>query len=135
MALNLISEDASLTIPKPGHPFIVQTDACEYGLGAALCQEIQGEVRPISFISRKLNNAELNYSVIEKECLAIRWAISKFSDYLEGGKFTVQTDHAPLQWLQQNKDRNSRLMRWALELQQYKFSITYVRGKNNFLAD
>ena len=134
-AVRMLSEDVSLTIPKPNYKFVLHTDACDYGIGAVLCQEIDDHIRPISFVSRKLNKAEMNYSVIEKECLAIRWAISRFSEYLYGGKFIVKTDHAPLQWLRQNKNKNSRLMRWALELQQYDFSICYIRGSENLLAD
>ena len=82
-----------------------------------------------------MNSAEVNYSVIEQECLAIKWAIETFHQYLYGGRFTVRTDHAPLKWLKQNKDKNSRLMRWALSLQTFDFVIEYVKGSENFLAD
>ena len=134
-ATKLIADDVCLSIPKIGIQFIVQTDASQFGIGAVLAQKLDGELKPISFISRKLNKAECNYSVIEKECLAIKWAIEYFYPYLYGGKFKVRTDHAPLTWLTQNKDKNSRLMRWALNLQSYDFSIEYVKGSENFLAD
>ena len=134
-ATKLIADDVCLSIPKIGIQFIVQTDASQFGIGAVLAQKLDGELKLISFISRKLNKAECNYSVIEKECLAIKWAIEYFYPYLYGGKFKVRTDHAPLTWLTQNKDKNSRLMRWALNLQSYDFSIEYVKGSENFLAD
>ena len=130
---SLISDDIKLSIPVPGKTFILQTDASLNGLGAMLIQE--GECAPISFISRKLKPAERNYSVIELECLAIKWAIEYFYQYLYGSKFIVRTDHAPLTWLVQNKDKNSRLMRWALSLQAYDFSVQYVKGSENFIAD
>lgn len=129
----LISDNVKLSIPVPGKTFILQTDASLNGLGAMLVQE--GECAPISFISRKLKPAERNYSVIELECLAIKWAIEYFYQYLYGSKFIVRTDHAPLTWLVQNKDKNSRLMRWALSLQSYDFSVQYVKGAENFIAD
>ena len=134
-ALNLFSDDVSLYIPKINANFVVQTDASEVGIGAILWQVIEDESRPISFISRKLNEAERNYAVIEKECLAIMWAVSKFHEFLVGKKFVIRTDHAPLQWLQCNKNKNSKLTRWALALQEYEFSIEYIKGSDNFLAD
>ena len=73
--------------------------------------------------------------VLLKKLLAIKWAITKFHDYVYGSKFIVETDHAPLQWLKRNKDKCSRLMRWALSLQTYDFHIKYIKGKKNFLAD
>jgi hypothetical protein len=134
-ALNLIVNDMSLYIPRKDSTFILQTDACEKGIGAVLWQRVGNEDRPVSFISRKLNSAEKNYAIIEQECLAIKWAINKFHDYLYGYKFIVRTDHAPLQWLHQNKDTTSRRMRWAMSLQAYSFTIEYIKGRENFLAD
>ena len=116
-------------------PFTIETDASDYGIGGVLLQKFDDTARPIAFISRKLNPAECNYAVIEKECLAIKWAIEYFHQYLYGGKFLVRSDHAPLTWLSQNKDKNSRLMRWAPSLQVYDFSIEYVKGSENFIAD
>lgn len=129
--LELISEDVNLVIPKKSCEFVVQTDSSNFAVGAVLGQTVKGEFRPISFNSRKLNKAERNYSVIEQECLAIKWAVN----YLYGARFRIQTDHAPLTWLRQNKDRNSRLTRWALSLQAYDFVIEYIKGCDNFQAD
>ena len=94
-AINLIVEDMSLYIPKRNCTFVLQTDACEKGIGAVLWQKVGSEERPISFISRKLNNAESSYAIIEQECLAIEWAINNFHDHLYASKFVVRTDHAP----------------------------------------
>ena len=132
---NLICDKILLSIPKPGHKFIIQTDASNDGLGAVLGQQVDGQFSPVAFISRTLSKAELNYAVIEKECLAIKWAIEYFHQYLCGAKFCVKTDHAPLSWLNKNKNKNSRLMRWALSLQGYDFNIEYIKGSENFLAD
>ncbi len=52
-------------------PFLLQTDTSDRGLGAVLSQEIEGEERPVLYISRKLSKRETMYSTIEKECLAI----------------------------------------------------------------
>ncbi len=98
-------------------PFLLQTDASDRGLGAVLTQEIKGEERPVLYISRKLSKRETMYSTIEKECLAIRWAVLTLRYYLLGREFTLCLDHAPLQWLHRMKDTNERITRWYLALQ------------------
>lgn len=115
--------------------FILQTDASDRGLGDVLLQEDLDQKQPISYISRKLNKAEENYSTIERECLAIVWAIQKFHKYLYGRKFILETDHQPLVFLNSSKLLNSRLMRWSLALQLYRFRIVSIRGKENVGAD
>jgi ferredoxin len=92
-------------------------------------------VEPIACASRKLIQAEKNYATVEKECLAIVWGIEKFSPYLYGKPFTIQSDHQPLQHLQRMKTSNSRLMRWAMQLQPYNFHVEAIPGKDNVGAD
>ena len=68
-----------LKVIEPDKPYILQTDASELGLGDVLSQlEESGEEHPVAFASRKLLPREKNYSVIEKECLAIVWALQAF---------------------------------------------------------
>ena len=82
--------------------YALQTDASERGLGAVLSQaDHQGDEHPIAYASRKLLPRETKYSTIEKECLAIVWALKFFHVYLFGQSFVIQTDHQPLAWLQQ----------------------------------
>ena len=75
---------------------------------------------------RKLLPHERNYSTVEKEALAIKWAITKLSYYLLGHEFLLVTDHAPLKWMATAKDSNTRVTRWFLALQAYRF-----RGPGN----
>uniref|UniRef100_K7EZI4 ribonuclease H n=1 Tax=Pelodiscus sinensis TaxID=13735 RepID=K7EZI4_PELSI len=130
----LCSEPVLLS-PDFDKPFCLQTDASATGLGAVLSQEVDGEEHPVVFISRKLFPRERQYSVIEREALAIKWAVEALRYYLLGGEFTLLTDHAPLKWLQTMRDTNSRLMRWYLALQPYVFSIHHRAGKANANAD
>ena len=80
-------------------PFVLQTDASAFGLGAVLEQDNH----VIAYTSRTLTKCEQNYSVIQKECLAIVYALKQFRHYLLGRKFLLLTDHAPLQWLGSQK--------------------------------
>ncbi len=116
-------------------PFLLQTDASDRGLGAVLTQEIGGEERPLLYISRKLSKRETMYTTIEKECLAIRWAVLTLRYYLLGREFTLCSDHAPLQWLHRMKDTNARITRWYLALQPFKFKVIHRPGTQMTVAD
>ena len=131
----LISEPI-LSTPDFTRPFFLQTDASNLGLGAVLSQlDSEYQEHPIVYLSRKLKSNEINYSVPEKECLAIVWAIGKLRYYLLGYKFTVMTDHLALKWLDKTRAANNRLMRWSLMLQQFTFDIQYRKGVTNTNAD
>ena len=71
------------------------TGAGESGLGAVLLQKHNEHVFPVAFASKKLAGASKSYATVEKECLAIVWAVEKFQTYLYGREFTLQTDHQP----------------------------------------
>ena len=124
-----------LRLPQFDKPFILRTDASDTGLGAILLQGTEGEEMPVAYASKKLLDREKNYSVIEKECLAVVWGVSKFHRYLFGKEFILETDHQPLTYLNKSKMANSRLMRWALALQPYRMRIRSIRGKDNVGAD
>ncbi|XP_042071507.1 uncharacterized protein LOC121812727 [Haplochromis burtoni] len=90
---------------------------------------------PVAYISRKLFPREVRYSTVEKETLAIKWALDSFRYYLLGRDFTLETDHKALQWLEQMKDTNGRITRWYLALQPFRFTVHHVPGKENLTAD
>ena len=99
-----------LRVADPSKPYILQKDASKQGLGAALSQVDQlGEEHPVAFASCKLLPRETRFSTIEKECLAIVWALQFFYVYLYEQSFTIQTDHQPLAWLQRMRITNPRL--------------------------
>lgn len=124
-----------LTCPDFTLPFIIQTDASAFGLGAVLSQEtVEGE-KVISYISRSLTKNERNFTTTERECLAVLFAIEKFRPYVEGTRFTVITDHYSLKWLNSIKDPVGRIARWAVRLQQYDFEIRHRKGKDNVVPD
>ena len=94
-----------------------------------MSQGTLGKDMPVAYASRTLNSAELNYSTVEKECLAIVWACKHFRPYLLGRKFKVITDHKGLTLIFNVKDPTSRLLRWRLLLEEYDFEIKYKPGK------
>ena len=131
----VLSSEPVLRLPDCSKQFVVRTDASDLGIGAMLPQEHEDGIFPVMYLSRKLNTAERNYSVIERECLAIVWAISKLQMYLYGRSFVLQTDHRPLLYLDQAKLANPRIMRWALALQPYRYRTESIRGTDNVGAD
>jgi len=125
-----------LRLPNYDKQFILQTDASNRGLGAILLQEEVGMRRPITIsASHKLSKREQNYATIEHECLANVWAMQKFQNFLYGQHFLLEVDHEPLKYLTQTSYQNSRLVKWALALQAYRFTVKYIKGKLNVGAD
>lgn len=132
---NVLINDPILQHPDFTKPFLLTTDASNYAIGAVLSQGPVGTDLPIAYASRTLNPAECNYSTIEKELLAIVWATKYFRPYLFGRKFTILSDHKPLQWLFNVKEPSSKLVRWRLKLSEYDYEIKYKKGTLNMNAD
>ncbi len=125
--------------PDPEQEFIVEVDASSTGIGAVLSQR-QGDppkLYPCAFFSRKLNSAEQNYDVGNRELLAMKAAFEEWRHWLEGAKhpFTVLTDHRNLEYLKSAKRLNHRQARWALFFMRFNFKITYRPGSQNTKAD
>ncbi|XP_035285217.1 uncharacterized protein LOC118233567 [Anguilla anguilla] len=121
--------------PDQEGAYCIPTDASDRGLGAVLTQQVEGVDRPVLYLSRKLSQREARYSTVEKECLAIRWAVGSLRYYLLGRPFTLCSDHAPLQWLHRMKDTNPRITRWYLALQPFNFKVVHRPGAQMVVAD
>ena len=125
-----------MSTPNFKEPFILELDACEYGLGAVLAQEYNKRKFVISYASKTLSTAERNYSATEREALAIVWATQHFRPYIEGNKVLIRSDCKALQWLKNAKDVSGRLARWAMKLSAFQIeNIQYRPGKANANAD
>jgi hypothetical protein len=98
-------------------------DASDYVVGAVLGQTKDKKHHAIAYASKMLIGALLNYATIEKELLAVVFAIDKFRSYLVGAKVITYTGHATLKYLLNKKDAKSRLIRWILLLQEFDLEI------------
>ena len=106
-------------------------DASEKAIGAVLSQE----GFPIMYLSRILTEAERNYAVIEREALAIVWAVKRAEKFLLGKHFSLKTDHKALEYLfnpnkSLPKHTSARIQRWAITMVGYDYNIEYVKGES-----
>uniref|UniRef100_A0ABD2VYJ7 RNA-directed DNA polymerase n=1 Tax=Trichogramma kaykai TaxID=54128 RepID=A0ABD2VYJ7_9HYME len=121
--------------PTPGLPFVLQTDASAKGMGAVLYQQVGDGRRIIAYASAKFTPAESRYHCNEQECLAVVWAIKRFRPYLEDQPFTLRTDSRTITWLNRFKGTRDKLLRWALLLQEFQFTVEHCPGRLNELPD
>lgn len=135
---SLLCEAPVLAAPRFDRPFALQVDASHVGVGAVLLQmDDLGLEKPVSFFSKKFNSYQLNYSTIEKEALALVWALQYFEVYLGSGAVpvVVYTDHNPLIFLNSLQCPNQWLVRWSLFLQSHWLDIRHIKGSENVVAD
>jgi hypothetical protein len=137
----IINEDSQLAHFIPGCETILETDASNVGVSAVLFQMQENRKRPIQFSSRTLSKAELNYSVTDKEGLAIIFGLNKFYEYLYGyPKFKICTDHKPIVSIFGENNPiphviSPRRLRWANFLSAFDYEIDYIKGEDNMFAD
>ena len=122
-----LTEAPILAYPDFNLPFILATDASNDAIGMVLGQKQNGHEVVISYAGRKLNAAERNYSVTEREALAVVDGVQHFQ--------TVFTDHNAARWLMNIKEPTGRLAPWELLLQQHDFTIEHRAGNCNGNAD
>ncbi|GFT84205.1 retrovirus-related Pol polyprotein from transposon gypsy [Trichonephila clavipes] len=120
-----------LQLPNFKEQFNLFMDASGVGIGAVLNQNH----RPIAFASRTLNKAERNYTVTEREFLAVIWALNKFKTYFGSLPVKVITDHAALTKLTNGKNLSSRMIRWTLKLSKFKIEWEHRPVVQNVVAD
>jgi len=132
---DILTKEPLLQYPDFSQAFNITTDASNVAIGGILSQGTIGSDLPISYVSRTLNKAEMNYNTTEKELLAIIWTVKQFRHYIYGRKFNIITDHKPLLWLFGIKDPGARLTRWRPLLEEYDYTIIYKPGVQNTNAD
>ena len=114
-------------------PIEVETDASNYGIGGIIYQIVEGNKVPIAILSKSLTASERKWMVEEKEAYAIFVMLKKYDYLLRGRKFTVYSDHKNFIFLRDSK--KEKVLRWRIELQSFDFSVKYIKGSDNVLAD
>ena len=136
---SMLSSGPVLRTPDHLKPFVLYIDASIKGVGAVLLQldEFTNIHHPVSYFSSKLKPHQKNYSTIELETLALVMGLKKFDCYLNGhpSPIKVYSDHNPLIFLSRMQNTNQRLLRWALQVQQYHLDLHHVKGSENIVAD
>ena len=129
----LVTEPPVLKFYEPEKELVIQCDASETGLGAALLQD----GRPLAYASRALTTTECNYAQIEKELLAIVFAAERFHQYTYGRLVKVESDHKPLETIFSKPLATAprRLQRMLMRLQLYDLQVNYKKGIDLHLAD
>jgi hypothetical protein len=127
-----------LASPNFEKEFSMQIDASDVGCGAVLLQEDENCIyHPVAYFSKKFTNCQRNYSTVEKECLSMLLALQHFDVYLCSSLYPIVifTDHNPLTFVHKMRNKNQRLMRWSLELQEHNIVIKHIKGRENIIAD
>jgi len=128
-----------LIYPDPDKEFTVETDASDFAVGCILSQisDKDNELYPVAFHSRSLSSSEINYTIYDKELLAIITAFETWRHHLEGAKFPVQiiTDHRNLLYFTKPQHLNQRQIRWSLFLSKLDFRISFRSGSRSGKPD
>ena len=96
--------------------FEIMCDASDFAMGAVLGQKIEKIFKAIYYARKTFNEAQENYSIIEKYMLAMVFACEKFKPCILGSHVIIHTVYAIIRYLMEKKDSKPRLIRWVLLL-------------------
>ncbi|GBG71995.1 hypothetical protein CBR_g10934 [Chara braunii] len=124
-----------LMVPDPQSPFVVTTDASQYGIGAVLAQQDRKKLRSVEYMSKKMPSKKLAKSTYERELYALYKAVVHWRRNLLGRFFYLRTDHQTLKWIKTQPVLSDALKRWIEVIDQYDFKLDYVKGEYNKVAN
>ena len=134
----LFLETPVLRYPTWDGHFILDTDASNDSIGAALSQIQEGVEVPIAFASNTMNKSQRNYCTTKRELLAVIVYTKKYKHFLWGSDFTLRTDHSSLKWLLNFKDAEGMIGRWLAHLSEFGLDhkqIVHRKGTKHLNAD
>lgn len=130
-----LTSEPLLAFPNFDEVFYLHVDASKDAIGGVLSQGTIPNDKPIQYVSRTLSDTEKRYSTIEREFLAIVFAIESFHHFLWGHEFIVFSDQKPLSSQLRSQNAEDRLVRYRIRLMPYKFTVKYKKGTQNVVAD
>lgn len=133
-----LSSTPVLALYNPNSALKISADASSFGLGAVLLQKSDAGWSPVAYASRSMTPTEQRYAQVEKEALAATWACERFSCFILGRPFELETDHKPLVSLLGGKaldDLPPRIQRFRMRLLRYDYTVNHVPGKSLWTAD
>nr|GEV71094.1 DNA-directed DNA polymerase [Tanacetum cinerariifolium] len=130
-----LTEALILIAPGWDLPFKLMCDAIDFAIGVVLGKRQEKHFRHIHYANKTMSEAELNYTMTEKEMLAVVYAFEKFRSYYIMNKSIVYTDHSALKYLFGKKDSKARLLRWVLLLQEFTFKVIDTKRAENLVVD
>nr|GEW39169.1 reverse transcriptase domain-containing protein [Tanacetum cinerariifolium] len=130
-----LTEALILVVPDWNLPFELMCDASDFAIGAVLGQRKTKHFQPIHYASKTMTEAQIHYTMTEKEILTVVYAFEKFRPYLVLSKSIVYTDHSAVKYLLSKQDAKPRLLRWVLLLQEFDIIIRDRKRTENLAAD
>eukprot|EP00253_Pinus_taeda_P033590 PITA_33590 len=131
----LVSTALVLRGPNWDFPFQISSDASDTTIGAVLGQEEDKKPYAIYYIRKNVSPAELNYTVTEKEFLAVIHSVNKFRHYITRYPIILYTDHSTIKYLVNKPLTNGRITRWLILFQEFDITIKDRPGKENLVVD
>lgn len=120
-----------LKLPDFTKTFVIDTDACDVGVGAVL----QQEGHPIAYMSKPLSIRNRGLSTYEKECLAVLMAVEQWRPYLQRQEFLIRTDQKSLVHLEEQRLTTVWQQKAFTKLLGLQYRIAYRKGADNRVAD
>ncbi|GBG68128.1 hypothetical protein CBR_g2679 [Chara braunii] len=124
-----------LKLPDPTLPFVLTTDAGQYGVGAVLQQDDGNGLQPIEYMSKKIKTRKLQDSTDEKELYALVSALKHWKHFLLGRHLKIFSDHSTLQWMKSQGELNDKLARYIQFIDMFDFELRHKKGCYNRVAD
>jgi hypothetical protein len=120
-----------LALPNFQRQFVVETYACDTGIGAVLMQD----GHPVAFLSKALSVQHRALSIYEKEFLALLMAVERWRPYLQRNEFVIKTNHHSLTYLEEQNLQTPMQRKVMSRLMGLQFRIQYKKGVDNSAAD
>lgn len=122
----------------PSLETVLEVDSSGFAVGGCLSQyDQEGRLRPCGFFSKRCSPAERNYTIHDRELLAIIRGLEEYDAELRSllEPFSILTDHDSLRYFMKVQRLNDRQIRWAERLDQYNYRLVFRPGKDNIVAD